>query len=553
LGPFTQQELYEQLKQRAFSSEDEIASPGKPWISAQTLLNFDFEEVTRTSAQFNTRTIKLTAESEETPTPGSYSTPTPTPSTTLTPAQLFDEAKPLTAQEKLNQRWHSQSKPSFEKGVVIETNSFRRRAPILTAIFIALVGGLIIQMTLKRNSQTTPPLSTKLASSSETPFLRNIYDLIGRNEYGKALEELPKYHQTNPVDLDYLIPYAALLIIENQNHDQARSHLEKVLTAQISNSLKAKAHLWYGYSLLSNEEDDFGETHFLEALQLLPNDPAARFNLGRTYIKQQKYDHALDYLQLAEVEVPDLWLIHIYKGRAKVALGKTDEARASFRLAIESSPDRWLSYQYYGLFLLATKDLNEAKLTVQKMLTRDPNFELFSPPPWGYYQESIDYRQYLKTYMDVMEHTRDGEQELGKVFISFLLNGNGPVENNRLQMMAERGGLPTRVLALSALLRSDSKPEDIRRSLVRLGGNLSEFGPYAYVIRADAKLRLGNITEAQQDLNLALLAEPKSASARFLQYKILKLLNRKEDANRELQTLLSYHPNYILAIRALQE
>jgi tetratricopeptide (TPR) repeat protein len=408
-------------------------------------------------------------------------------------------------------------------------------------------------MSLRKTTSTPVAVVTKLGSQSETPFVRTVYDLIARNEMDKALEQLTRYHQSNPKDLDYLIPYAGLLILENQSHEQARIQLDRVLTSSVGNSLKAKAHLWYGYSLLASEEDDLGESHFLEALQLSPNDPAARFNLGRTYIKQQKYAHALDYLQLAEVEVPDLWLIHIYKGRAKVALGRVDEARASFRLAIESSPDRWLSYIYYSLFLLGSKDSMEARLTMRTMLTRDPLFEFYSPAPWGFFQEDVDYREYLSAFSKVMAQARSDEQELGKTFISFLLNGNGPVENARLQAIAEHGGLLPKVLGLEALLKSEPKPEDLRRALVRLSGNLSEFGPYAYVVRAETKIRLGLLAEAQTDLSSALLAEPKSAAARLLQYKLYKIQNRKEEALREIQTILSYHPNYIPAIKATEE
>ena len=552
LGPYNQAELYEQLRQNGFSSEDEIAASGKPWISAQTLLNHDFDEVTRTSIPQTTKTLKISdPELTLTPSPSTY---TPTPSITQTPVEIIHEAKPVTAREVSQVRWAQQEKTTTPESFKPQVKTSPRRAPVLTAIFLLVLIVFFIQMNSRRHHTPAPsPLATKLGSSSETPFIRNVYDLIAKNETGKALEELTKYHQTNPQDLDYLIPYAALLIHENQSFDQARSNLDKVLTSSVGNSIKAKAHLWYGYSLLANEEDDFGEAHFLEALQLNPNDPAARFNLGRTYIKQQKYAHALDYLQLAEVEVPDLWLIHIYKGRAKVALGKLDEARASFRLAIESSPDRWLSYVYYSMFLLGSKDLNEAKLTLRKMLTRDPLFEYFSPPPWGFYQEEIDYQEYLSAYSKVMAQARPEELELGKVFISFFLNGNGPIENSRLQTLAEKGSLMTRVLALSTLLRSEPKAEDLRRSLVRLGENLSEFGPFAYVVRAEARTRLSNLAEAQQDLSSALLAEPKSAAARLLQSKIYKLQNRKEDAYRELQTILSYHPNYIPAIKSLQD
>jgi len=556
LGPFTQAELFEQLKRHHFQGDDEIASvarPGRAWISAQTLLNRDVEEVTCTSTPLQTRTVRMN-ETEH--------TPTPTPSTTITPMEMIREndfspsveerAVEKLAIEELTREKLQWPAPQLRKSIPKTTKALSP-ALVLSVVFVLALATFIYQMSQKQKETVSlSAISSQLRNPSEAPFLREVYELIGRDETSAALAQLTRYHQTSPKDFDYLIPYAALLIHENKNHAQARLHLDKILTESVSSALKAKAHLWYGYSLLASDEEDLGESHFLEALQLSPNDPAARFNLGRTYIKLQKYEHAIDYLQLAEVEVPDLWLIHIYKGRAKDALGKLDEARASFRSAIEYSPDRWLSYIYYAVFLLNVNDTNEARLTLQKMLTRDPSFEHFSPSPWGFYQEELDYQEYLEAFQKVMMKNRE-EYDIGKVYISFLLNGKGPVENQVLQRMAEKGSPLARVLALNTLIKMEPKEEELRRALVRLSGNLSEFGPYAYVIRAEAKTRLGNLVEAQQDLKLALLTEPKSAAAHFLQYKLYRIQNKKSEATQELQTILSYHPNYIPAIRAASE
>lgn len=179
------------------------------------------------------------------------------------------------------------------------------------------------------------------------------------------------------------------------------------------------------------------------------------------------------------------------------------------------------------MFLLGSKDLNEAKLTLRKMLTRDPLFEYFSPPPWGFYQEEIDYQEYLSAYSKVMAQARPEELELGKVFISFFLNGNGPIENSRLQTLAEKGSLMTRVLALSTLLRSEPKAEDLRRSLVRLGENLSEFGPlltwcalrrghaYPILLRpSKTSLRRFWLSQNRQ--------QPASFNRRFINFRIEK-------------------------------
>ena len=85
--------------------------------------------------------------------------------------------------------------------------------------------------------------------------------------------------------------------------------------------------------------------------------------------------------------------------------------------------------------------------------------------------------------------------------------------------------------------------------LERLPSNLNDFGYYAYVIRADVKRELGQYTEAQQDYRRALLIEPKSAITHFLLANLLKKLHKDEDAKTEIESLLSYHPNYIPALK----
>jgi tetratricopeptide (TPR) repeat protein len=206
-----------------------------------------------------------------------------------------------------------------------------------------------------------------------------------------------------------------LLITEGESPLRAKKLLEQVLRVPQTPELKSRAHHWLGYLLLSQDEGDMGEGHFLEALQLNPKDAAARFNLGRAYLKQEKFSQALDYLQLAELEMPNLWLIHIYKGWARMALGNKEEAKSSFKTAIQASKDRWMTYIYYSIFLLRFEEYDEAKATLKQMLTYDPNYELNSPPPMEYFQSKVNYNDYLTAYNKVMEKGTSDEREMGQL------------------------------------------------------------------------------------------------------------------------------------------
>src|SRR5690606_29245489 len=155
-----------------------------------------------------------------------------------------------------------------------------------------------------------------------------------------------------------------------------------------------------------------------EALQLDRKNTAARFNLGRVYLKQDRHRLALDYFQQAELENPNLWLVHIYKGRAKASLGMLADAARDYQRAVDSSPDRWLVYFYKGLFLLNRGKAPEAQRLMGVMLTRDPNYEINSPPPLGYYQERVNYAEYLEGFVKIMEGAGGEDRELGKLYIS---------------------------------------------------------------------------------------------------------------------------------------
>lgn len=554
LGPYTQRELLEELQKKTFALEDEIAPSQGYWISAQALSYRDIDEYTHTSTRSQAITRSYQTGSVQT---SSQQTVTPSNEGGTPPRITSDDDEITPTPDFIS------SKPTFEAPPIRRVSPQHRRreissrlGPMLTLLL--LIGGawgLVTQMRARKSdtpaTPSTPSGSAQTANTGDSPFVRTIYDLIARGDTQVALKQLTQFHERSPnkSDLEYLIPYSALLITEGESPARAKKFLEQVLTSpSTSPKLKGRAHHWMGYLLLSEEQGDHGESHFLESLQLNPKDAAARFNLARAYLAQDRFSQALDYLQLAELEMPDLWLIHLYKGRVKASLGQTEEARAAFKMALQLAPDRWLTHIYYAVFLSGISEFDAAQTLLKKMLTKDPFYEAYSPPPLGFLQSKVNYAEYLDAFNLVMDKALGEEKEIGKLYINYLLNDSAANEGRRIEAAAEKAGLMSKVLALKVVLDRGGSAEEIRAAASRLPPNLSDFGYYAYVLRGEAKSRLGNLQDALGDFQRALALEPKSAVANWVYAMLLKKSQRGLEAQNALKTLLSYHPNYIPAI-----
>jgi tetratricopeptide (TPR) repeat protein len=519
LGPFTQEELIEEFEKATFSNADEISPSYGPWVSAQVLTDRHSEELTHTSTN------------------QTHSTAT---TSSITREPVIEEVSAATEDKELLDVIKTRNPVEKKKGLSI----------VLGVLFLLVISMLVIPKGKDLENKVS-----RSQSSENDRFLSNITDLINTGQKQLALQKLTEYHQQAipQKTLDYLIPYSALLITEEEAFSRAEKYLNLILNSETaSQGLKAEAHQWMGYSYLSKEPlSDLAENHFLEALQVNPKMASVRYNLGRYYLKQKKYSQSLDYLQLAELEMPNLWLIHIYKGRAKVELSSRDEARASFKMAVSLEPDRWLSYIYYALFLMGNREQEEARNCLRRMLSKDPYFEINSPAPFGFYQEKIKYADYLKAFLQITKGGSSVERETGKLYLSYLNSPDSVDNHEKWAPLLDKEDFWPKLLYLKALVSDASTPDSLlRQVLQRVPQNINDFGYYGYVIRAEAKMRLKNYSEAQLDVQKALSLDPKAAVARLTNVRLLKHLGKNKEAEGEIKTLLSYHPNYIPALIA---
>jgi len=537
----------QELENGTFAVEDEIAPSLGHWFSAQALTNREPEEVTRTSTRSQALpTTKSSSNAAEAPAKN-YDELTPTPDV----ISVEEKTSPM-----LTVVPTEPIKPTNSALPALLPNKTVKSILILVGTLFGLWSA-VVGLKYKNQPQVKniAPAPMPPTPEGESEFVKDVYGLIRAGETKKALQKLTQFHErgAKQPDAEYLIPYAALLITEKESPSRARKILEGVLSSSASAQMKARAHHWLGYLLLSSDEGDMGENHFLESLQLNPKDPATRFNLGRAYLKLEKYSQALDYLQLAELEAPDLWLVHIYKGRARVSMGNLEEARVAFKTAVQNSPDRWIAYIYNALFLMGVGDQDAAQTALRKMLARDPHYELQSPPPFGYFQEPVNYQEYHNAFRHIMAKASAEDRDLGKLYIEYLQNGLGARESKRIEAMADKGGLFAKVLGLKVVLDRDGSTDELKIAVARLPQNLNSFGYYAYVLRGDARTRLGLFNDAQQDLQKALVLEPKAAVTHWAMATLMKKIERNADSKSELKTLLTYHPDYIPAIVSSQK
>lgn len=553
LGPFTQSELVQQLRKNTFTSQDEICNNLGNWLSASVLSNQEVEEITRTSSRMGTQSIEFTK---------SDLTPTPTTTEKIDPNSenhQFQNSNPsrppaISAHEGSSGSYQSSNEPNANSSPRPQSLSMAAKYPLLTAVVLSFLAVFFLNRQGKPLRQTSQVDQKSIGSTEDTTIVRRSKQLIKLGKNKQALKELGKYHESNNKnDTSYLTLYAGLLITEGESVLRAKRLLEQVLNSSAVPKTKSEAHLWLGYLLLSEDESDMGESHFLEALQLNPRDASARFNLGRAYLKQEKYQQALEYFQLAELELPNFWLIHVYKGWAKFSLKFPQDASKAFKLAVSESKDRWASYFYQAIFYFRTQELELARDTLIKMLGRDPQYEALSPIPFGFFQERSSYDEYQNAFDQILEKAPEEERLMGKLYLTYLNNPLSRGEDwRKMDALANRShNILIRLLSIKMMLPHVVDMGYLKSSLSKLPSNLDYFGPYAYVIRGQARERLSQLPEAQLDYRKALALDPDCASAMWFQFDLYRKLHRAEEAKNTLESLLSTHPNYIPALEEM--
>lgn len=528
LGPYSQKELWEAFTQGFFSTQDEIALSQNHWISAQVLSQYIQEEFTSTK---NEGSGSVTVSVSVTATESELETETVSSKATSTPSDERKASPQLRRQENFSDNTYSEPSKSTGKWWYI--------------LGTAVVTFLVTYLFFSGNGETN-----KFSIHKEIQTFEDLKDSVQASiksqSYDKALEHIGSFRQKKSAQLNPEISMLEASVYVYQNEPtKARKILDPLLLSSQPN-LQFQAHFWTGFIDLQLGQEDMGENHFLAALELNPKDAASRFNLGRAFLKSGKYRQALDYLQLAELELPKFWLISIYKGRARQELGQIEQADLAFRMSIQASPDRWLPYFYYALFQFRNKEKEKAVQTLKKMLTKDSAFELLSPVPYGFFQEKINYEEYRDATQKILSKDNWEDKEVVIAYMNFLSSPEDCLSKIK-NIPGETTFSKLLLLKMSYALNDDR--DSIEKRLKDIPTEVGEYGAFGYLVRGKAAASLNNLSQSEKEFEKAILTDPKSAEAHWALYEVYQKREKFREAEQVKKELLSFHPDYIPALK----
>lgn len=109
------------------------------------------------------------------------------------------------------------------------------------------------------------------------------------------------------------------------------------------------------------------------AVGIHPHSARALTNLGGSYALAERYTEAIDALDLAIAEDPNMHKAHYNRGRVLLDLGRPKEAERAFAEAIRLLPNYLWAHEWRGVSLLKLDRVGEAIDEFQRALEIDPS------------------------------------------------------------------------------------------------------------------------------------------------------------------------------------
>lgn len=161
--------------------------------------------------------------------------------------------------------------------------------------------------------------------------------------------------------------------LRDQNPTQA---LKEFLKAERIDADNVDLQSALGQTYLLKGAYDLSEIHFKRALEISPNSPEVKNNLGALYLSMQRWDDAIKYFRMAIADLlftsPEV--AHTGLGFAQFKKGNFVDAIASYRQAVSTNPDYAPAYYRLGETYYALDKLELAVEELNKALRLAPNY-----------------------------------------------------------------------------------------------------------------------------------------------------------------------------------
>lgn len=187
-------------------------------------------------------------------------------------------------------------------------------------------------------------LSPSVESPSEAERLYQASIVSGnQRDFAKAREQLEGTLRLEPDHLQADLALGVVLMVLGEK-EAGQARLERI--GRLSGPIASKAH-----SLLANQASIDGRPedvvkHYVQGIELFPDEVAMRVNLGRSLFSQGRFEEAVPVFEAALVLRPGAKAAWVDLGRSFVRLGRTADAEVCFQRAL-ALENRNISANWY--------------------------------------------------------------------------------------------------------------------------------------------------------------------------------------------------------------
>jgi serine/threonine-protein kinase len=291
------------------------------------------------------------------------------------------------------------------------------------------------------------------------------------------------------------------------------------------------------------EAQDLG----LRAIELDNQVPSAHANLGKVYASTGRYPEAIREYQAA-LELNPV-SVEAYRGLADVykQSSRPKEAEEVYRRAIQLRPDDWLSYTMLGIFLYEQSRYTEAEIPFQKVveLTPDNNLAWYN---LGALHLSLGKYDRAATEFSKSIGLKPASAASGYLGLAEVHSVQGRYRDSATALKEALKLSPNSYLVAGALADSYRRvpeltggaPAMYRQAIGNADRALltNPKDAYAYSNRAVFRAKIGDLTQAQEDIGKARALAPADARYIYDAALIQEIAHRRTQALQGLAEAL---------------
>jgi tetratricopeptide (TPR) repeat protein len=299
-----------------------------------------------------------------------------------------------------------------------------------------------------------------------------------------------------------------------------------------------------GYLLLLARQFPEAKARALAALQKNPKNAGALILLGNATVGLRDLDTAIEQLEQAIDEAPELTLGYANLGAIYLAKGDREAAEATFRRAVTTSPDSVDAHLSLANFLWASGNQREAESSIKTALTLDPKSITANRALATLYLTEGRFKEaesFLKTYVDL-----SGNIESRFVLADYYVRYGTVAEARKLLdvLVEEEDGYIPASLRLAGLdFAAQKREEAYQRVAVVLKarpGNEATLQAKARMLLIDNRPK-----EALEVTDALIKSNANSAPSRYLRGVALDDSGALEEAVTSLNEALTMSPGSI--------